>query len=149
MAESNLKFCTLGPELKEKLKKFHMRKDKDRAAIVMKINKGKTTVIEDECDFDIADKQKGISIEEIVPELPDNDPRYLAYSYSYQHADGRVTYPLVFIYICPEGAHPEQAMLYAGSLKGIVNEAKFTKTYDLRDAEEMTTEWLNGKLGYK
>ena len=38
-------------------------------------------------------------------------------------------------------------MLYAGSLKGVVNEGKFTKTYDLRDAEELTTEWLNGKPG--
>ena len=148
MAESDLKFCSLSPELKEKLKKFQLRKDKNRAAIVMKISKDKTTVIEDSCDFEVAD-EKGVSLEEIMVELPDNDPRYLVYSYSYQHGDGRVTYPLVFIYVCPEGSHPEQSMLYAGSLKGVVNEGNFVKTYEVREVEELTTEWLNGKLGYK
>ena len=149
MAESNLKFCSLSPELKEKLKKFQLRKDKNRAAIIMKINKDKTTVVEDIYEFEVADIQKGVSLEEIVAELPDNEPRYIVYSYSYQHGDGRVTYPLVFIYVCPEGAHPEQSMLYVGSLKGVVNEANFVKTYEVRDVEELTTEWLNGKLGYK
>ena len=148
MAESNLKFCSLSPELKEKLKKFQLRKSKDRAAIVMKINKEKTTVVEDVCEFEVAD-EKGVTLEEIVPELPDNEPRYLVYSYSYQHSDGRATYPLIMVYVCPEGAHPEHAMLYAGSFKGIVNEGNFVKTYEVRDVEELTTEWLNGKLGYK
>ena len=149
MAESDLKFCVLSPELKEKLKKFQFRKEKNRAVIIMKVNKEKTRVVEDEYDFDVADENKGITIEEMIPELPDNEPRYIAYSYSYEHSDGRVTYPLVFIYICPEGSHPELAMLYAGSKIGVVNEGKFTKTFVVREMEELSTEWLDAKLGYK
>lgn len=45
-----------------------------------------------------------ISVEDLAEELPDTSPRYVVYSYKYTHKDGRVSYPLIFIYYCPSSA---------------------------------------------
>lgn len=42
------------------------------------------------------------------------------YSYVYKHDDGRVSYPLCFIYYCPEGCNPVTTMLYAGSRNSVL-----------------------------
>ncbi len=41
------------------------------------------------------------TVEEIVEELPETQPRYIVLSYAHTHADGRVSYPLIFIYWIP------------------------------------------------
>ena len=43
------------------------------------------------------------SVDELQAELPERQPRYLVLSYVRNHDDGRVSYPLCFIYICPSG----------------------------------------------
>ena len=44
-----------------------------------------------------------ISLDNLASELPAHQPRYIAYSYCYTHDDGRVSYPLVFFFVSPQG----------------------------------------------
>lgn len=53
------------------------------------------------CLFPIQDED--LQIEDLSAELPAHEPRYIALSYCYKHDDGRVSYPLVFIFISPQG----------------------------------------------
>ena len=57
------------------------------------------TVVEDE-------EHEDVSPEELAEELPPLQPRYVVYSYEYKHDDGRVSYPLCFIFISPQGELP-------------------------------------------
>ena len=137
----NLVICEIDPKLKEKLNKFRFRKEKNIAAIVMKINTEKMLVIEDE-------EYEDATIEEIVNELPEHLPRYIVLSYVYSHDDGRVSYPLCFIYMSPAGTKPELHMMYAGTKLEVQNSLKLTKTFELRDTSEFTEEWLISKLAF-
>uniref|UniRef100_A0A1A8AES9 Glia maturation factor, gamma n=1 Tax=Nothobranchius furzeri TaxID=105023 RepID=A0A1A8AES9_NOTFU len=47
--------------------------------------------------------------------------------YKYIHADGRVSYPLCFIFSSPMGCKPEQQMMYAGSKNRLIQAAELTK----------------------
>lgn len=64
----------------------------------------------------VEDEMEDCDMEEVAGELPEFSPRYVAYrldgvlwrvlidcSYQYTHSDGRISYPLVFIYYCPGG----------------------------------------------
>ena len=135
------KICEINEDLQNKLKKFRFRKEKNVAAIVMKINPDDLMVVEDESYEDV-------TIEEIVEELPEHLPRYIALSYVKNHDDGRISYPLVFIFISPAGTKPELQMMYAGSKLGVVNELGLTKVFELRELEEFTEEWLLQKLAF-
>ena len=42
-------------------------------------------------------------LEELQEELPAGQPRFIAYSYAYEHDDGRKSYPLCFFYVSPAG----------------------------------------------
>lgn len=140
MAE-NVKVCDIDPELKEKLKLFRFRKAKTNAAIIMKVDKTRQMIVLDE-------EYEDYSVDQVREELPENQPRYVLYSYEYEHSDGRKSYPLVFIFISPEGCSPEQQMMYAGSLRSMVKELSLTKTFELRSLEEFTEEWLKEKLQF-
>ncbi|XP_065919610.1 glia maturation factor gamma-like [Dysidea avara] len=141
----NLQICTVDPGLKEKLKKFRFRKDKTNGAIVMKINSTTMTVVEDEVDEDVLDN---VSLDDLQAELPEHQPRFVAYSYCHKHDDGRISYPLCFIFISPQGCKPELQMMYAGTKTSLVKEGQFTKVFELRAVDEMTEEWLLSKLGF-
>uniref|UniRef100_A0A8D0L3T2 Glia maturation factor beta n=1 Tax=Sphenodon punctatus TaxID=8508 RepID=A0A8D0L3T2_SPHPU len=79
------------------MRKFRFRKETNNAAIIMKIDKNKQLVVLDE-------EHEGISPDELKDELPERQPRYpFLYSYKYQHDDGRVSYPLCFIFSSPVG----------------------------------------------
>ena len=43
------------------------------------------------------------NVEELQAELPEHMPRFLVLSYVRNHGDGRISYPLCFIYISPSG----------------------------------------------
>lgn len=49
-----------------------------------------------------------LKIEDLEAELPTHEPRYIALSYCYHHDDGRVSYPLVFIFVSPPGKEDER-----------------------------------------
>jgi hypothetical protein len=42
-------------------------------------------------------------VDDLRESLPEHQPRYVVYSYRMEHADGRVSYPMCFIYITPRG----------------------------------------------
>nr|XP_048708157.1 glia maturation factor beta isoform X3 [Caretta caretta] len=90
----SLVVCDVAEDLVEKLRKFRFRKETNNAAIIMKIDKDKQLVVLDE-------EHEGISPDELKDELPERQPRFIVYSYKYQHDDGRVSYPLCFIFSSP------------------------------------------------
>ena len=138
---SQIKVCDIDVALKASLKAFRFRKEKTFAAIVMKIDKEKLLVIEDE-------RFEDSNLEEVVSELPEHLPRYVVLSYRRDHGDGRVSFPLVFVFISPAGTKPELQMMYAGSKLAVVNELGLTKVFELRSTEEFTEEWLKEKLAF-
>ncbi|KAJ8280681.1 hypothetical protein GJAV_G00057710 [Gymnothorax javanicus] len=143
----SLVVCDVDDSLKEKLKKFRFRKETSNAAILMKIDKEKQMVIMEE-EFE------DISLDDLRNELPERQPRYPSdntfffYSYKYIHGDGRVSYPLCFIFCSPVGCKPEQQMMYAGSKNRLVQTAELTKVFETRNADDLSEEWLKEKLAF-
>ncbi|OWK16358.1 GMFG [Cervus elaphus hippelaphus] len=66
----------------------------------------------------------------------------------YVHADGRVSYPLCFIFSSPVGCKPEQQMMYAGSKNRLVQTAELTKVFEIRTTDDLTEAWLKEKLSF-
>lgn len=138
----NLQICEIDLEVKEKAKVLRFQKNpKTNAAIVLKIDPEKTLIVVDE-------EYTDISTDELREELPAHQPRYVLYSYIRKHDDGRVSYPLVFIFISPQGCKPELQMMYSGSKISLVNVLGATKVFELRSVEELTEEWLLEKLKF-
>ncbi|XP_069773081.1 glia maturation factor beta isoform X1 [Narcine bancroftii] len=136
-----MNLCQVDEQLVEKLKKFRFRKETTNAALIMKIDQEQHMVILDE-EFE------DISPEDLRNELPEYQPRFVVYSYRYKHNDGRISYPLCFIFFSPCGCKPEQQMMYAGSKIGLVDVAEFTKVFEIRNTEDFTEEWLCQKLEF-
>ncbi|XP_035241374.1 glia maturation factor gamma [Anguilla rostrata] len=137
----SLVVCEVDETLKEKLKRFRFRKETNNAAILMKIDKEKQMVILEE-EYD------DISLDDLRNELPERQPRFIVYSYKYVHGDGRVSYPLCFIFCSPVGCKPEQQMMYAGSKNRLVQIAELTKVFETRNADDLSEEWLKEKLAF-
>ncbi|XP_016334944.1 glia maturation factor beta isoform X1 [Sinocyclocheilus anshuiensis] len=140
MSES-LVVCEVDEDLVKKLRDFRFRKETNNAAIIMKIDKDKQLVI-------LEEEHEDISPEDLKNELPERQPRFVVYSYKYQHDDGRVSYPLCFIFSSPVGCKPEQQMMYAGSKNKLVQTVELTKVFEIRNTEDLTEEWLREKLGF-
>uniref|UniRef100_A0A2I3SVI4 Glia maturation factor n=1 Tax=Pan troglodytes TaxID=9598 RepID=A0A2I3SVI4_PANTR len=141
----SLVVCEVDPELTEKLRKFRFRKETDNAAIIS------------ECEplrpasffvFSSVFLPQNISPEELKMELPERQPRFVVYSYKYVHDDGRVSYPLCFIFSSPVGCKPEQQMMYAGSKNRLVQTAELTKVFEIRTTDDLTEAWLQEKLSF-
>ncbi|XP_048837501.1 glia maturation factor gamma-like [Brienomyrus brachyistius] len=140
MADS-LVVCEVEDSLLEKLKRFRFRKETSNAAILMKIDKEKQLVI-------LEEEYEDISLDDLKNELPERQPRFIVYSYKYTHADGRISYPLCFIFSSPVGCKPEQQMMYAGSKNRLVQAAELTKVFETRNADDLSEEWLREKLSF-
>ncbi|XP_034381284.1 glia maturation factor beta [Cyclopterus lumpus] len=138
MSES-LVVCDVDEELVKKVKKFRLRKETDNAAIVMKIDKEKQLVI-------LEEEHADISLDDLRDILPERQPRFIVYSYKYLHDDGRISYPLCFIFSSPVGCKPEQQMMYAGSKNQLVTTVGMSKVFEIRNTEDLTEEWLKEKL---
>ncbi|KAG9342051.1 hypothetical protein JZ751_017047 [Albula glossodonta] len=112
--------------------------------ISVKIDKEKQMVI-------LEEEYEDISLDDLKNELPERQPRYPTTKYvfyKYIHADGRVSYPLCFIFSSPVGCKPEQQMMYAGSKNRLVQAAELTKVFETRNADDLTEEWLKEKLSF-
>ncbi|XP_068608558.1 glia maturation factor beta isoform X1 [Brachionichthys hirsutus] len=129
----SLAICDVDECLIEKVKDFRFRKNTNNAAIIMKINKETQQIV-------VEKELENISLDELREELPDRAPRYLVYSYRHAHDDGRVSYPLFFIFSSPAGCRTDLQMMYAGS--------KCRLDFEIRSVEELTEELLKQKLGY-
>ncbi|XP_034648225.1 glia maturation factor gamma isoform X1 [Trachemys scripta elegans] len=137
----SLVVCDVDPALTEKLRKFRFRKETNNAAILMKIDKERQLVV-------LEEEFQDISPEELKSELPERQPRFVVYSYKYVHDDGRISYPLCFIFSSPVGCKPEQQMMYAGSKNRLVQAAELTKVFEIRTTEDLTEEWLRERLAF-
>ncbi|XP_045177016.2 glia maturation factor beta-like [Mercenaria mercenaria] len=137
----NVQVCEISNDVTTKLKKFRFRKEKNIAALLLKVDTSSQTVIVDE-EFE------DTNIEDLQGELPEHQPRFLVISYVRDHGDGRISYPLCFVYICPAGCKTELAMMYAGTRNILQKELGITKDFELRDTEDFTEEWLNDKLSF-
>ncbi|KAM4689906.1 glia maturation factor gamma-like, partial [Rhinophrynus dorsalis] len=140
----SLVVCDVDPNLQEKLKKFRFRKETNNAAILMKIDKERQLVV-------LEEEFQDISPDDLQNELPERQPRYpscVVYSYKYVHDDGRVSFPLCFIFSSPVGCKPEQQMMYAGSKNRLVQSAELTKVFEIRNSSDLTEEWLKERLAF-
>ena len=140
MASSQV-VCRPSSELAELIRNFRFRKAKNIGVIIMKINACTLTVEEDETYEDC-------TIEDIVEEVPEAEPRYLLISYVLNHDDGRVSYPQCFVFITPQGSKPELSMMYATSKLEVMKMINITKIFEIRSSEELTVEWLEAKLAF-
>ncbi|KAI9215797.1 hypothetical protein BC828DRAFT_394707, partial [Blastocladiella britannica] len=90
------------------------------------------------------------SLEELADALPESTPRYVVLSYVVNHADGRVSYPLVMMQYTPAMARPDHKMLYAGTRIDVGRALGSNgKVLELFDSEELTDEWVLAELGLK
>ncbi|XP_046848603.1 glia maturation factor beta-like [Xenia sp. Carnegie-2017] len=118
-----------------------MRKEKNNAAIIMKINQEKLLIEEDEELVDM-------TIEEFQESLPAHIPSYSVVSYVYKHDDGRVSYPFFFLYVSPQGCKPELQVMYSGSKVNLVHQCGATKDFEVRNVDEISEDWLKEKLRF-
>uniref|UniRef100_A0A3Q3FLT9 Glia maturation factor n=1 Tax=Labrus bergylta TaxID=56723 RepID=A0A3Q3FLT9_9LABR len=108
----------------------------------VKIDKERQLVVLDE-------EHEDISPDDLKEELPERQPRYpFSLNYKYQHDDGRVSYPLCFIFSSPAGCKMELQMMYAGSRQVLVKAAQLSKVFEIRATEDLTEDWLRERLGF-
>lgn len=60
--------------------------------------------------------------------------------------EDRVSYPICFIFYTPRDSMMELQMLYARSKLLLQKEADLTKSFEIREMEDFTEEWLRSKL---
>ncbi|KAI1306247.1 hypothetical protein EDD11_004833 [Mortierella claussenii] len=132
--------CDIDPSLAEKIEAFRFAKrSQGNAAIICKIDKIKLLIKEDE-------NLESLTVEELSELLPENAPRYIVLSFELKHDDGRISYPLVFLYYTPRGVKPELNMLYASAKTHFQNKLGLGKAFDLQDAEDLDDDWLRARL---
>lgn len=69
-------------------------------------------------------------------------------SAEYVWDDGRKSYPLFFLYWCPEAISTVEGTLYASTKARLCHALQINKIFDSRDKDEMTLEWLHTKLKF-
>ncbi|XP_045110309.1 glia maturation factor gamma-like isoform X2 [Portunus trituberculatus] len=132
--------CTINPDLKEKMRKFRFRRATTNAAIIMKVDQVSSEIILEEEVEELED------VEALRSAIPDTQPRYVLISWKIEHADGRVSFPMAFIFTTPRDCQPQLQMMYAGSYNYVVKECELTKVFQIRDLEELDEEWIQTNL---
>lgn len=135
----NVKVCDIDDDVKDALKKFRFRKNDTNAALIMKVDREKQKIC-------IDDLIEDVSVDDLRERLPGHQPRFVVYSYCMEHSDGRVSYPMCFIYITPRDSQMELQIMYAGTKLALQKEADLTRVYEVRELDELTEEWLREKL---
>ncbi|XP_060516673.1 glia maturation factor beta [Cylas formicarius] len=132
--------CEITSEVKQALKEFRFSKAQYTRALVLKVDREKQQIV-------IDDTLEDTTIEDLQESLASHQPRYIILSYKQEHKDGRVSYPLCFIFFTPRDSHAELQMMYAGSKIALQKEADVSRAYEVRELEDLTEEWLLSKLG--
>jgi len=130
--------CDITQEVKDELRKFRFAKNNESSALILKVDREKQIIVIDE-------HLEEVSVEELQEQLPSHQPRFIVYSYKMVH-DDRVSYPMCFIFYTPRDSMMELQMLYARSKLLLQKEADLTRSYEIRDIEDFTEEWLREKL---
>ncbi|KAF2357013.1 Actin-depolymerizing factor domain [Trinorchestia longiramus] len=132
--------CSISSEVKEQLQKFRFRRDTSNTAIILKVDpRAQTVVIEEELT-DLAD------VAELRDLIPDTQPRYVLLSWRICHSDGRVSFPMAFLFTTPRDCEPKLQMMYSGSYNHLIAECGLTKVFQMRDLDELNEEWLTAHL---
>lgn len=131
--------CDIDDDVKDALKKFRFRKNDTNAALIMKVDREKQKIC-------IDDLLEDVSVDDLRESLPEHQPRFVVYSYRMEHEDGRVAYPMCFIYITPRDSQMELQIMYAGTKLALQKEADLTRVYEVRELDELTEQWLQEKL---
>jgi len=116
-------------------KKFKTNRKFNRAYI-MKVNKELLIVEEEAVIEDVTDLTSFAE-----EELPEGEPRFVAYTTEYETKDGRKTYPLVFIFFAPPTSIALNT-LYASTKQRLINALQILKIAEIRDKDEFTNDWL-------
>jgi len=132
--------CTIPDELVAVFKKFKMSNGQNDV-LIFKINKNDLVV-------EIEHTLNNQSCEDIGEMLPESAPRYVVYSYKYVHSDGRLSFPLCFIFYSPQAVNPALNMLYSSTKNVLVNRLEIMKIFDITSTSELTEEWLLTKLAF-
>ncbi|CCG24607.1 Aim7 protein [Candida orthopsilosis Co 90-125] len=114
------------------LKKFRFesaRVNKPQA-LIYAIDKDSNEIKQQEVDDPID------SIEGLVEELPDNNPRYILLSYPTKTKDGRIQSPLVMLYWIPPTSNQANRMLYAGAVEQFRDKAGVSKLIKVEDEDD-------------
>jgi len=132
--------CEIPEEVMAEYKKFKTARSQTTDVMFLKINVKQLRV-------EIEDVMTDVNLEDIPEELPECVPRFLVINYRQTHADGRLSFPLVFVFFCPPGIKPELNILYASTKQRLALMMHILKDYELKDKEEFNEEWLKKKLG--
>ncbi|OXU30102.1 hypothetical protein TSAR_004191 [Trichomalopsis sarcophagae] len=131
--------CDIKDDVKDALKEFRFRKNPKNAALLLKVDREKQKICVDELI-------ENVQIEELQDIIPEHEPRYIVYTYKMEHSDGRISYPMCFIFYTPSNIQMELQVLYAGMKLVLQREAGLTRVYEVRELEELTEDWLKEKL---
>ncbi|CAG9577025.1 unnamed protein product [Danaus chrysippus] len=139
MSGQNVNVCDIGEDVKEKLKKFRFQKHTSNCALILKVNRDKQALeVDDELD--------NIELEDLQEILPSHQPRFIVYSYKLEHTDGRISFPMCFIFYTPRDAHMELQVMYAGTQRALAAAVGAPRLLEVREIDDLTNEWLNDKL---
>eukprot|EP01107_Rhizomastix_libera_P000852 TRINITY_DN1160_c0_g1_i1.p1 TRINITY_DN1160_c0_g1~~TRINITY_DN1160_c0_g1_i1.p1 ORF type:complete len:140 (+),score=37.91 TRINITY_DN1160_c0_g1_i1:8-427(+) len=133
--------CTISDEVLDAYKKFKLAKNPANNAMILKVDTKTLTVVVDQT-------LDSTPIEGVQEELPDAAPRYIIYSYKYEHRDGRTAFPLCLIYYNPPQIKPELCMMYSSALQPLVRTLSIAKVFDIRKPSELEEDWLKSKLAF-
>eukprot|EP01123_Difflugia_compressa_P011542 TRINITY_DN4652_c0_g1_i1.p1 TRINITY_DN4652_c0_g1~~TRINITY_DN4652_c0_g1_i1.p1 ORF type:complete len:141 (+),score=27.54 TRINITY_DN4652_c0_g1_i1:66-488(+) len=129
--------------IKPSFKKFKLSKNQNNRAYILKIDLKALVVEEEKIVEDITDLQ-----EFAEDHLPESEPRYIAFSTKQTFPDGRITFPLLFIFWCPPSSMTMNS-IYASAKQRVINTLEILKIFECRDKDEFTNEWLENILSQK
>uniref|UniRef100_A0A224Y0W6 Putative glia maturation factor beta n=1 Tax=Panstrongylus lignarius TaxID=156445 RepID=A0A224Y0W6_9HEMI len=136
---SNVNVCDIDDNVKEAIKQFRFRKTEKNAALILKVDPQAQKIC-------IDDQLEDVSLDELQEILPGHQPRYLVYTCRMEHKDGRISFPMCFIYVTPRDCQTNLQIMYAGTKLAVQKEANLSHVYEVRELDELTDEWLMTKL---
>ncbi|PZC76068.1 glia maturation factor beta [Helicoverpa armigera] len=139
MSSHNVNVCDITDDVKEVLKKFRFQKHTTNSALILKVNREKQTLEVDE-------ELENVELEDLQDTLPSHQPRFIVYSYKLEHDDGRVSFPMCFIFYTPRDAHMELQVMYAGTQRALAAAVGAPRLLEVREIDELTADWLQEKL---
>jgi hypothetical protein len=133
--------CTLDKEAYDVCMKMSKSSRLKNVAIIMKI-------VPDSMEIVLVDRFEDYTPEDIAEELEEypNSPRYVMYMYEFKRADGRVTYPLCFIWYNPSGCDIKLNMIYGQTTEKLTTLLAASRIFNVQNCEEITTEWLHDEV---
>lgn len=72
--------------------------------------------------------------------------RYVIVNYKWTQHDGRISYPLLFLYVTPHGCSPHVLMTYTGMTHPLMKLVGPQRIIDLQDLDELTEEFIVDRL---